>query len=243
MNTDVAIKTERQVALITGASRGIGEAVAKRFAQEGMHVILLARDQNGLEALDDWMKAHGADATLVPMDITDGAALDRLGAEIASRFGRLDVLVGNAAILGELTPLPHISPNLWDNVLNTNLNANFRLIRSFDSLLRASKNGRAMFVTSGVAADALPFWGAYAVSKAALEMMVQIYARELEHTSVRINLIDPGVVRTLMRSQAMPGEDQTHLPAPDDITDIFLALSQPYLRATGQIFYTDTTFE
>jgi NAD(P)-dependent dehydrogenase (short-subunit alcohol dehydrogenase family) len=219
-------KLAGRVALITGASRGIGAAVAKRYAAEGAHVICVARTQSALERVDDAIRAGGHEpATLVPMDITDFAQIDELGGIIAQRFKKLDVLVGNAAMLGSLSPVAMSKPKMWQDVMNTNLMANYRLIRSFDPLLRASDAGRALFVTSGVTEAARAYWGAYAVSKAALEMLVKTYAAEVEKTPLRVNLIDPGIVRTTMRKEAFPGEDANTLATPESITDRFVELA------------------
>ena len=227
-----------RIALVTGASRGIGAAVAKRFAAEGAHLVLLARTQGALEELDDAIRTEtGADegATLVPLDITDYDALDRMGAALHERFGRLDVLVGNAAILGELSPVGHIEIKDWEAVMATNLTANWRLIRSLDPLLQASEAGRAIFVTSGVARAVYPYWGGYAVSKAALEMLVKVYAAENEQTNVCANILDPATVRTGMRAKAMPGEDPKTLPAPEAITEDFVKLAEASCTMNGEI--------
>lgn len=219
-------KLTGRIALITGASRGIGAAVAKRFAAEGAHVVLVARTQSALERVDDVIQAAGGEpATLVPMDVTEYEQIDQLGGVLAKRYGRLDILVGNAAMLGSLSPVAMSKPKMWQQVMDTNLMANYRLIRSFDPLLRASDAGRAMFVTSGVTNTSHAYWGAYATSKAALEMLVKTYAAEVEKTNVRVNLIDPGVVRTEMRKEAFPGEDASQLATPDSITDRFVELA------------------
>lgn len=229
-------RLEGRVALITGASRGIGAAVAKRFAAEGAHVILVARTVGGLEEVDDAIRARGGEeATLVPLDLTLLEAIDELGARVAERFGRLDILVGNAATLGVLSPMGHIDPEVWDQVIALNLTANWRLIRSFDPLLRESEAGRAIFVTSGVAGGVHPYWGAYAVSKAALEALVRTYAGEVTKTRVRVNLVDPGAVRTRMRAQAFPGEDPETLPPPESVTDAFVELAEPACARHGEI--------
>ena len=222
-----------RIALVTGASRGIGAAVARRFGAEGAHVIAVARTVGGLEELDDAIKAVGGSATLVPLDLRDFDAIDRLGATIAERHGRLDALVGNAAMLGGLRPMGHFEPDVWQRVFDLNVTANWRLIRSFDALLRASDAGRAIFVTSGVTRGALAYWGAYAASKAALESMVLTYAAELTKTNVRVNLLDPGIARTAMRAEAMPGEDPATLPAPDAITERFVELAAPDCQLNG----------
>lgn len=226
----------KRIVLITGASRGIGEAVAKRFAREGMHVIAVAKNGTLLEALDDAIKAEGGSATMVQLDLTEFPKIDQLAAMIQERFGRLDVLVGNAAILGEITPIAHSDPNEWHKTIDINLHANFHLIRTCDALLRASESPRAVFVSSGVAARISPYWGAYAVSKAALEMMVKTYAAENEKTNFRINLLDPGRTRTRMRAQAFPGENPESLPTPESLTDLFLKLAQPELLESGKVF-------
>jgi len=229
----MAYSLKNRIALITGASRGIGAAVAKRFAAEGAHVILVARTMGALEALDDEITSNGGTATLVTMDLADHDKIDQLGMSIAQRFGKLDILVGNAAMLGELTPLTHADAKMWDRVMAVNLTANWRLIRICDPLLRLSDAPRVMFVTSGVTESVHPYWGAYATSKAALEMLVNTYAAEVQQAGVKVNLIDPGVVRTAMRAAAMPGEDAMRLPKPEDITDIFLKLALPEASEHG----------
>jgi len=188
------------------------------LAKLGCHIIATARTQGGLEELDDEIKAVGSTATLVPMDITDTAGIDRLGAAIFERWKKLDILIGNAGILGKLTPVPHLDPKVWDDVMAINVTANYRLIRSLDPLLRASDAGRAVFVTSGVAHSAPAYWGAYSVSKAALEALVKTYAAEVANTSkLRVNLFSPGPTCTRMRATAMPGEDPMTLPTADDV--------------------------
>ncbi len=224
-----------RIALITGASRGIGAAVARRFAAEGARLVLAARTQGGLEETDDAVRAAGGEATLVPLDLAETETIDHLGAAIHERFGRLDVLVGNAAILGGLGPLAHADPETWDRVVALNLTANWRLIRSLDPLLRASDSGRGIFVTSGAPRAAIPYWGPYAVSKAALEMLVRTYAAEVAKTAIRVNLIDPGAVRTGMRAEAMPGEDPMTLPHPDDIAGAFVDLAEPACTRNGEV--------
>ncbi|MGB1539966.1 MAG: SDR family NAD(P)-dependent oxidoreductase [Rickettsiales bacterium] len=235
---------EGRLALVTGASRGIGAAVAKRFAKEGAHVIAIARSSGGLEALDDAIRTEtGKSATLVPLDLTNHAQIDELGGVIAERYGKLDIFVGNAAILGTLGPLGHIKPAIWEQVMKVNVNANWRFIRSLDPLLRASDAGRAMFVTSSVAKSARAYWGAYATSKAALEMLVNIYAAETEKTNLRVNLVDPGVVRTSMRKEAFPGEDASQHPIPDVMTDVFVELASPGCTARGERKHATPVYE
>lgn len=231
-----APSTSKRITLITGASRGIGEAVAKRFAREGMHVIAVAKNGRALEALEDTIIKEGGGATMVQLDLTEFPKIDQLAAMVKERFGRLDVLVGNAAILGEITPVPHTSPEEWHRTLDINLHANFHLIRTMDTLLRASQAGRGIFVTSGVASRISPYWGAYAVSKFALEAMVKTYAAENEKTNVRVNLLDPGRTRTRMRAQAFPGENPDTLPLPETLTDLFLRMAQPECIDNGQVF-------
>ena len=228
-------RLDGRVALITGASRGIGAAVAKRYAQEGAHVILVARTTGGLEEVDDAIKADGGAATLVPADLTDGATIDQIGSAIAARFGRLDILVGNAAILGILSPTAHVDPDVWDQTLAVNLTANYRLIRSFDPLLRKSESGRAIFVTSGITKGVFPYWAPYAATKAGLEKLVQTYAGEVEKTPMRVNLIDPGVVQTGLRAEAFPGEDPTQHPLPYSITDTFVDLAHASCKHHGEL--------
>ena len=232
-----AKRLDGRIALITGASRGIGAAVALRFAEEGAHLVLTARTQGGLEEVDDAVrKISGQAATLVPLDLTDFDAIDRLGAAIFERFKRLDVLIGNAGLLGTLSPLAHTEPAVWDQVMAVNVTANWRLIRSLDPLLRRSDAGRALFVTSVVAHSVHAFWGAYAVSKAALEMLVRIYAAEIQKSPVRANLIDPGRVRTHMRAQAMPGEAAYTLPRPSAIAPDIVRMLSPDFMENGQLY-------
>jgi NAD(P)-dependent dehydrogenase (short-subunit alcohol dehydrogenase family) len=228
-------RLEGRIALVTGASRGIGAAVAKRFAAEGAQLILLARTVGGLEETDDAVRAAGgAKALLVPLDLREFDAIDQLGASLYERFGKLDVLVGNAGILGDLSPLGHVKPARWAEVMDVNLTANWRLIRSLDPLLRQSEAGRAIFVTSGAATGAHAYWGPYAVSKAALETLVRTYAAETRKTNVRANILDPGVVHTAMRTEAFPGEDAKTLRAPEDITDEFVALAEVACSRSGE---------
>lgn len=226
-----------RIALVTGASRGIGAAVAVRLAKEGAHVIACARDVKGLESTDDAIRAAGASATLVPLDLAKLDMIEILAAQVAQRFGRLDVLVGNAAMLTDLTPLPHITPEDWQHCLHVNLTANWQLIRCFDGMLQQSDAGRALFVTSGVTRRAAPYWGAYAVSKAALEAMVKLYAAEHKNGRIRANLIDPGAVRTRMRAKAYPGEDDALLPPPESVTDVFVQLASPDCLHSGEVFF------
>ncbi|HYD70396.1 SDR family NAD(P)-dependent oxidoreductase [Azospirillum sp.] len=225
-----------RIALITGASRGIGAAVAKRFAAEGAHVILTARTTGALEEVDDAIqKETGANATLVTLNLMEFDKIDQLGQAIFERFGRLDIVVGNAAVLETLGPIATYDPKHWHRIMDTNVTANYRLIRSTDRLLRASDAGRAIFVTSGAAHGPTHYWGPYAASKAALEMMVQTYALEVSQSNLRVNLVDPGVVRTKLRVQAFPGENPDTLPAPEEITDRFVDLAEPACTRHGEV--------
>lgn len=224
-----------RIAVVTGASRGIGRAVAKRYAAEGAQVIAVARTQGALEELDDEIRAEGGQAILMPMNLRDFDTIDRMGGAIYERFGKLDVLVGNAGTLIALSPLGHFRPQDWQEIMDVNATANYRLIRSLDPLLRCSDAGRAIFVTSGAAVGVHPYWGAYAASKAALEAMVRCYAGEITKTAVKANLIDPGVVRTRMRTIAFPGEDANRLPAPEAITEPFVTLAEPCCTLNGEV--------
>jgi NAD(P)-dependent dehydrogenase (short-subunit alcohol dehydrogenase family) len=223
-----------RVALITGASRGLGAAAALAYAAEGAHCVLVARTVGGLEEVDDRIKAIGGAATLVPLDVTDGPGIDRLGQALFDRFGRLDVLLGNAAILGTLSPMGHFEPKLFEQVMAVNVTANWRLIRSMDPLLRRSDAGRAIFVTSGASRRIIPYWGAYATSKAALDMMIGIYAAEVAHTQVRVNLFNPGPMRTFMRREAFPGEDEARQIPPEAHGESLIRLAMPSCTMNGE---------
>jgi NAD(P)-dependent dehydrogenase (short-subunit alcohol dehydrogenase family) len=225
-----------RVAVVTGASRGIGRAAALALAEAGAHVIALARTQGALEELDDQIRTKGGSATLVPVNLKDYPALDRLGAAIHERWGRLDILLGNAGILGEIAPITHIDQPVWDEVMAVNVTANWRLIRSLDPLLRASDAGRALFVTSAAAHRCLAYWGPYSVSKAALEALVRTYAAETVTTPVRAMLINPGPLRTAMRRAAMPGEDPNTLRTPDELAPHIVRLADPSWTETGKIY-------
>lgn len=232
----MALRLANRIAVVTGASRGIGRAAALALAKEGAHVIALARTQGGLEELDDEIGKLGAKATLVPADIKDFDALDRLGAAIFERWKKLDILVGNAGILGKLTPLAHVDQKLWDEVMAVNVTANFRLIRSLDPLLRASEAGRAVFVSSAAAQQCPAYWGPYSISKAALEAMVKTYAAEIATTPVRVNCFSPGATRTRMRATAMPGEDPKTLPTPEQVAAQIVPMCLPSFAANGEIY-------
>ncbi len=227
---------ENRIAVVTGASRGIGKATALALAKRGAHVIAVARTQGGLEELDDEIKTLGGSATLVPADVKDYPALDRLGAAIHERWGRLDILVGNAGVLGKLSPLGHIEPKTWDEVMAVNVTANWRLIRSLDPLLKRSEDGRAIFVTSGAAHKAFAYWGTYSISKAALETLVRTYAAEISTTKVTANMFSPGPTRTRMRALAMPGEDPETLPSADDVAAQLVEMCLPTFKDNGATY-------
>ncbi len=227
---------EGKVALVTGASRGLGRAIALHLAKQGAHIIATARTQGGLVELDDEIQAAGSTATLVPMDIVDYPGIDRLGAAIFERWKKLDILIGNAGVLGKLTPMPHLDPKTFDEVMAVNVTANYRLIRSMDPLLRMAPHGRAIFVTSGLAQDCSPYWGAYSISKAALEAMVKTYASEMATTTVRVNCFSPGATRTKMRATAMPGEDPMTLPSADEVAEQIIPLCTDDFSDNGAVY-------
>jgi NAD(P)-dependent dehydrogenase (short-subunit alcohol dehydrogenase family) len=226
-----------RIALVTGASRGIGAAVAKRFAEEGAHVIALARTVGGLEELDDEIRAAGGSATLLPLDLRQFDQIDQMGAALYQRFGRLDVLVGNAGVLGSLSPMGHFEPKVWAEVMEVNVTANWRLIRALDPLLRLSEAGRVIFTTCAAAREATPYWGAYAASKAALQTMAKIYSGEMTKTNVRVNLVDPGIVATRLRAQGFPGEDRSKLRSPEEVTEPFVALATAKCAHHGELLH------
>ena len=228
-------RLQDRIAVITGASRGIGRAMALGMAAEGAHVILVARTVGGLEEVDDEIRKVGGKATLVPFDLTDLPAIDRLGATIFERWGKLDILVGNAGSLGTLTPLSHLEPKDWDKTLAINVTANYRMIRSFEPLLKRSDAGRAIFVTSGAAQKCKPYWGSYSITKAALDAMMKTWAAEVEKSAIRVNSVSPGPTRTAMRKKAMPGEDPTTLTKPADLVPLFIELAMPDCTRHGEI--------
>ena len=226
---------KNRIALITGASRGIGRAVAIAMAKKGAHILLLGRTQKSLEEVYDVITQSGGEATGIPLDITDYEAVDKLAHIINERWGRLDILIGNAGQLGPITPVAHIKLKNFEEIIAVNLTANAQLIRIFEPLLLQSKAGRAIFVTSGVVQTIKPFWGLYTASKAALDALVLTWAHEKEKTPLRINLLSPGAIRTVMRAQAMPGEDPTILPTTEDIAPLFVKLADPNYQETGKI--------
>ncbi|MEM9988168.1 MAG: SDR family NAD(P)-dependent oxidoreductase [Pseudomonadota bacterium] len=216
-----------RIVLITGASRGIGRAAALAFAKAGAHVIALARTVGALEELDDEIKAVGATASLIPADLADRAALAQLPAILNERYGRLDALIANAGILGDLSPVPDILPKVWDQAFAINVSANQQLIAGLDPLLKASPAGRFVGLTTGRTHIFAPFWGTYAASKSAFAALVHTYALEMEESSVRVNLLDPGRLRTGMRAKAMPGEDPMTLRTPEDLAPLILEMAHP----------------
>ena len=235
-NQDLAGK----VILVTGASRGIGYAASLEAARRGAHVVAVARTVGGLEELDDEIQDLGSSATLVPLDLRDGDAIDRLGAAIFERWGALDGVIANAGQLGALSPLPHVKPEDFDKVFGVNVTANYRLIRSTDLLLRQAEAGRAVFISSSSAKSARPFWGLYAASKAAVDAMVKSYAAEIEQSKVKVNVFYPGAVRTAMRAKAMPGEDPATLPQPADIAPRLVDMISPSYKLSGKLYDAGT---
>ena len=225
-----------RIALITGASRGIGYATAIALAKAGAHVVAVARTQGGLEELYDAITEVGGSATGVPLDLKDYDGIDRLGASLHERYGKIDVLVANAGLLGSLSPLSHVEPKVWDDVMAVNVTANYRLIRSLDPLLQKSDAGRAVFLTSGAAWMPMAYWGPYSVSKAAVELMARIYAAETASTSLRVNVFNPGPIRTRMRATAMPGEDPMTLDVPENVAEKILDLCLPSYTNTGTLY-------
>jgi NAD(P)-dependent dehydrogenase (short-subunit alcohol dehydrogenase family) len=225
-----------RIALVTGASRGIGRATALALARAGAHVVAVARTVGGLEELDDAIRAVGASATLVPLDLKDAPGIVRLAAALDQRYQRLDVLVGNAGILGPLSPLDHVEPKAWDEVLAVNVTANWQLVRALAPLLKRSSAGRVVFVTSGIVAHPRAYWGPYAVSKAALEVLARTYAAETVNTNVRVNLFNPGPTRTHMRAAAMPGEDPGELKTPEPVAEKIVELCLPQTQDTGKLY-------
>ena len=229
-------KLAGRIAVITGASRGIGAATAKIFAAEGAHVILVARTQGGLEEIDDEIRSAGGTASLVPMDLTDYGKIDEMGATIFERYGKLDILIASAGLLGTMGPINHIDPKIWEQTLAVNVTANWRLIRSFDPLLRQSDAGRAIFLTSFAAQVHRAYWGIYATSKAALDMMVMTYAQEILKTNMTANLFNPGRTRTTMRAEAYPGEDPETVKSPEFAARQLVELVLPSCKLNGEIF-------
>ena len=226
-----------RVALVTGASRGIGRAAALAFASAGAHVVALARTSGALEELDDEIKATGSDgATLVPVDLADAAAIEKLGPALLQRWGKLDILLANAGILGPLTPLTHASPKEWNRVFDINVSANWRLLKSVEPALQASDAPRVIMLSSGAAHKCLAYWGPYSISKAAVEAMARTYAAENATTPMKVMLVNPGPLRTRMRAEAMPGEDPLTLKTPEELAPHLLQVASPGWSETGKIF-------
>jgi len=225
-----------RIALVTGASRGIGHATARALARAGAHVIAVARTQGGLEELDDAIRKDGGTATLVPLDVTDLDGIARLGAALNERHGKLDILIGNAGVAGTSSPLGHTDPKFWENMMTVNVTANFQLIRCMEPLLQQSDAGRAVFITSGIATKATAYMGPYAASKAALDTLVRVWANETATTSIRVNLFSPGPIRTRMRATVMPGEDPLTLDTPEQAAEYIVPMCAPSWTDSGKFF-------
>ncbi|MBB5572014.1 MULTISPECIES: SDR family NAD(P)-dependent oxidoreductase [Rhizobium] len=232
----MSIDLTNKIALVTGASRGIGYFTALELAKAGAHVIACARTVGGLEELDDAIKAVGGSATLVPFDLADMAAIDALGGSIFERWGKLDILVANAGVLGVISPIGHVEAKVFEKVMTINVTATWRLIRSVEPLLMRADAGRAIILSSAAAHRCRPFWGPYSASKAAVEALARTWAGETQSTALRITSVDPGATRTAMRAQAMPGEDPDTLPHPSDVAQAILPLAGPDVTETGKLF-------
>ena len=225
-----------RIALVTGASRGIGYATARALAKAGAHIVAVARTQAGLEELDDEIRQAGGSATLVPLNLTDFDGIARLGAALHERHGKLDILVGNAGVAGPSSPLGHIDLKAWNDVIAVNVTANFQLIRCMEPLLKRSDAGRAVFVTSAAASKASAYLAPYAASKAAVETLARAWAQETAATSIRVNLFDPGPIRTRMRASVFPGEDPMTLDTPEQAAEFILPMCAPDWSETGKLF-------
>ncbi|MFG1206573.1 SDR family NAD(P)-dependent oxidoreductase [Xanthobacter autotrophicus] len=225
-----------KIALVTGATRGIGAATAVALAKAGAHVVCVGRSEGGLQEVDDNIRAVGGSATLVPLNLKDSDGIDRLGGALYERYGRLDIYVANAGVLGPLSPLGHVFPKDWEDTVAVNLTANWRCVRSFDPLLKLSPAGRAVVVTSGAASKARAYWGPYAITKAGLEVMARTWADESVSGNLKVNLFNPGPIRTLMRAKAFPGEDPSSLPAPEDAAEAILPLCLPTFMESGKLY-------
>lgn len=235
--TERAIDLEGKIALVTGASRGIGRAVAVALATAGAHVILQGRVAGALEETDDAVRAAGGKpATIIPLNLTQAEKVDGLGPTLYQRFGHLDIFIANAGVLGSLGPLAHTTDRVWTDTLAVNLTANWRLIRTLDPLLQRAEKGRVVFVSSGAASGTKAYWGPYAITKAGLEAMARTYAAEVASTPIRVNILNPGATATAMRAKAFPGEDPSSLPSPDDIAPLFVELCADDLAANGQTY-------
>lgn len=225
-----------RIALVTGASRGIGRAAALAFARAGAHVVALARTSGALEELDDEIRQIGGSATLVPLDLADAGGIEKLGPAVLERWGKLDILLANAGVLGSLSPLGHVTEADWAKVMDINVTANWRLLRSLDPALRASDAGRVILLSSGAAHKCTAYWGPYSVSKAAVEALGRTYAAETATTPVKVTLVNPGPLRTRMRAEAMPGEDPATLKTPEDLAPHLVRLASPDWAESGKIF-------
>src|SRR6201994_2245299 len=225
-----------RIALVTGASRGIGYATARALAKQGAHIIAVARTQGGLEELDDEIRKDGGSATLVPLSVTDSDGIARLGAALHERHGKIDILVGNAGVAGPSSPLGHIDLKPWNDVVAVNITANFQLIRCMEPLLRKSDAGRAVFITSGAANKATGYLGPYATSKAALETLARVWAQETASTPLRVNLFNPGPIRTRMRAAVFPGEDPMTLDTPEQAAELIVPMCLPTWTESGKFF-------
>lgn len=225
-----------RIALVTGASRGIGYATARALARAGAHIVAVARTQGGLEELDDAIRNEGGTATLVPLDLTDRDGIARLGAALHERHGKLDILIGNAGVAGTSSPLGHTDPKFWDNVMAVNVTANFQLIRCMEPLLQQSDAGRAVFITSSIAHLVSAYMGPSAVSKAALDALVRVWANETATTNIRVNLFSPERIRTRMRATVMPGEDPMTLDTPEQVAEFIVPMCAPSWTETGKLF-------
>lgn len=225
-----------RIAVVTGASRGIGYATARALSRQGAHVVAIARTQGGLEELDDEIRKDGGSATLVPLSLTDLDGIARLGAALNARCGRIDILVGNAGIAGPSSPLGHLDPKPWNDVMAVNVTANFQLIRCMEPLLRRSIAPRAVFITSDAASAATAYRGPYAASKAALETLARVWAQETARTNIRVNLFDPGPIRTRLRASVFPGEDPMTLDTPEQAAELIVPMCAPDWTETGKLF-------
>jgi NAD(P)-dependent dehydrogenase (short-subunit alcohol dehydrogenase family) len=225
-----------KIALVTGASRGIGAALALELAKAGAHVVAIARTTGGLEELDDRIKSAGGSATLVPLDLKDSDGIARLALALNERYQRLDVMVGNAGLLGPLSPLGHVEPKNWDNIFAVNVTANWQLIRTMDPLLKRAPAGRVVFVTSGLSWMAQAYCGPYAASKASLDALARTYAAETASTNVRVNLFGPGQTRTRMLASGWPGIDLQTVPPPDDVAKAIVPLCLPSCTESGRLY-------
>jgi len=232
----MSVNLKDRIALVTGASRGIGYFTALELAKAGAHVIACARTVGGLEDLDDAIKAVGGTATLVPFDLSDMDAIDRLGGSIFERWGKLDILVANAGVLGTISPIGHVEAKVFEKVMTINVTATWRLIRSVEPLLMRSDRGRAVILSSAAAHKCRPFWGPYSASKAAVEALVRTWAGETQRSALRVTSVDPGATRTAMRALAMPGEDPETLPHPREVAEAIMPLVGPEWTETGKLF-------